>query len=635
MKLIAMRRRDRHHTGEMFFAAALFFASVGFVLWQNARLTVLWDISYILENAARIAKGQIPYRDFPFPYAPLTFFTQAAIIRLFGRAVWHHQLYSAFVGGLGTVVTWRLLRHVFSASALDRNVFEGGTSPANAGVCSSRESSVRWLSLLLAAPLIFLGTNSIFPHPFYDSDCTVFILCWLWLWLRCDRENYPRALTFLCGALMVVPIFIKQNTGLAFFASVAICVAWMLLRGVRRAWPLLAGAVVGLAISIALVQSFFGVGNTGLGNYLHWTIGFAASRRLPGMATMLGVYQDASLLWPAAAFSLGLALWMSSRWIASRFANSVIRWLAVALLLSPFVAAVAALFLQDNDSDRIEALLRLWPIVLITALLFALVHIIQNIRHRRAPSAFSLVPIILLGTVHGAFLSQQLWGSTYALWPMFLLLLAGVVATLTHQEDAIPRTSAPALVLTAILALLLTANGAYYAFCHERLDYVALDSNIGDSTTGNATSGDAEDSAAKNSAFGPDDSLHHSHLPSLRGLAMRGPWLGDFDELADYAARNIPANDAILEVPGEDLFYFATGRTPQFPVILMDNTVNPYSAAELARLAHEKNVRWIIVKRRLQLQEQPIPFRANLLELLSADFQVEKQLRNYDVYRHR
>ncbi len=306
------------------------------------------------------------------------------------------------------------------------------------------------------------------------------------------------------------------------------------------------------------------------------------------------------------------------------------RWLAVALLLSPFVAAVAALFLQDNDSDRIEALLRLWPIVLVTALLFALVHISQDIRRRRAPSALSLVPIILLGTVHGAFLSQQLWGSTYALWPMFLLLLAGVVATLTHQEDAIPRTSAPALVLTAILALLLTANGAYYALCHERLDYVALESSMGDASTENAASGDAADSAA-----GPDDSLHHSHLPSLRGLAMRGPWLGDFDELADYAARNIPASNAILEVPGEDLFYFATGRTPQFPVILMDNTVNPYSAAELARLTHEKNVRWIIVKRRLQLQEQPIPFRANLLELLSADFQVEKQLRDYDIYRRR
>jgi len=87
MAFIAMQRNDHLHTGELLFAAALILASAGFVLWQNFHLTVLWDLSYILENATRISLGQRPYRDFPFPYAPLTFFAQAAIIRLFGRVV--------------------------------------------------------------------------------------------------------------------------------------------------------------------------------------------------------------------------------------------------------------------------------------------------------------------------------------------------------------------------------------------------------------------------------------------------------------------------------------------------------------------------------------------------------------------
>src|SRR4051794_9034578 len=66
-----------------------------FVAWQNARLTILWDFSYVIENATRIAMGDVPYRDFPFPYAPLTFVTQAAIIKLLGRAAWHHMMYAA------------------------------------------------------------------------------------------------------------------------------------------------------------------------------------------------------------------------------------------------------------------------------------------------------------------------------------------------------------------------------------------------------------------------------------------------------------------------------------------------------------------------------------------------------------
>ena len=93
---------------------ALAMASVGVyvVIWQNSHLAVLWDISYILENSYRISLGQIPYRDFPFPYAPLTFLTQAALIKLTGRVFFHHVIYCAVVNGLSIIVTWRVLLRV-------------------------------------------------------------------------------------------------------------------------------------------------------------------------------------------------------------------------------------------------------------------------------------------------------------------------------------------------------------------------------------------------------------------------------------------------------------------------------------------------------------------------------------------
>ena len=71
-------------------ASLLFFATSAVIVWQNSRLTVLWDLSYILENSYRISLGDIPYRGFPFPYAPLTFLIQAALIKLTGRVFWHH-----------------------------------------------------------------------------------------------------------------------------------------------------------------------------------------------------------------------------------------------------------------------------------------------------------------------------------------------------------------------------------------------------------------------------------------------------------------------------------------------------------------------------------------------------------------
>ena len=88
-------RRLLRRTCDLLTGAFLFVATAAFVLWQNTHLTVLWDLSYILENATRISLGQVPYRDFPFPYAPATFLVQAAIIKLFGRVVLHHYLYAA------------------------------------------------------------------------------------------------------------------------------------------------------------------------------------------------------------------------------------------------------------------------------------------------------------------------------------------------------------------------------------------------------------------------------------------------------------------------------------------------------------------------------------------------------------
>jgi hypothetical protein len=556
--------------------AFLFLATAAFVLWQNTHLTVLWDLSYILENATRISLGQLPCRDFPFPYAPLTFLTQAAIIKLFGRAVLHHYLYASAAAGCATLLTWRILLRLLAASPLPP----------------------RLIAFLLSLPLVFLGTGSIFPHPFYDSDCTLVILFCTWLLLRLESREFPPLSTFACGILLAVPPFIKQNTGLVFLLAAAVCIAWLAIRnairnpGRRRASILLlAGAATGFAAALALIQH-----TVGLANYYHWTIQFAASRRLPGLPIMLGVYRDPALLWSLPAFATGLYACGRQRSVTRL--NPAARWIAAALLSAPFLWTLAALWVERNDSDRVEALLHLWPVLLLASLAFALWQL------PRARTLAQLVPLILLAVIHGAFLSQQLWGSTYALWPFLMVLIATILISLT------PDTTAATLPLTAftfLVSFVLLAAGGYYALSHERLQYVDLSG----------------------------DTLAHSALPPLRGLAMRGDWLPDFAELVAYANREIPPNDAILMIPGEDLFYFTTGRTPQFPVLMMDNTVNPYSAEEIAQLARQRNVRWLIVKRNLQLQEEPIAFRPQLLQLLSRDFSPVESLNNYDIYRRK
>src|ERR1700688_2806902 len=172
-------------------AVLLFLATATVVFWQNSRLAVLWDLSYILENSYRISLGDLPYRDFPFPYAPGTFLIQALLIRLTGRVFFHHVLYCAIVGGLGTILTWRILIHVLR-----------GAMPA-----------FRLVAFLLATPLTVLGIYCVFHHPFYDPDCHFVILCGILLLVQLERKGFPPLRAFLTGLVLVVPLFVKQNTG--------------------------------------------------------------------------------------------------------------------------------------------------------------------------------------------------------------------------------------------------------------------------------------------------------------------------------------------------------------------------------------------------------------------------------------
>src|SRR5437588_9025014 len=216
----------------------LFLATAAVVVWQNSRLAVLWDLSYVLENAFRISLGQVPYREFPFPYAPLTFFFQAAIIKLTGRVFWHTIVYCAIVGGAGTFLTWRI-----AGNRLDNSVRQA-----------------RLLSFLLSLPLIVLGIYCIFPHPFYDPDCTFAILIGVILLQLAERKPASSLLPALAGISVVIPLFVKQNTGLAFMLSsfggifVLIVIERFRRASVRRYVIILVSALTTLAIAIALIH---------------------------------------------------------------------------------------------------------------------------------------------------------------------------------------------------------------------------------------------------------------------------------------------------------------------------------------------------------------------------------------------
>lgn len=587
--------RSRWSLRDFTAAGGLLLASTAVVLWQNAHLAVLWDTSYILDSSFRIALGQAPYRDFPLVHAPLMFLIQAALIRLGGRVFFHHVLYAAIVGGMGTVVAWRVVLHTLR----------------------DRLQAAWFVALLLAAPLTVLGIYSILPFPFYDCDCVFSILLVILLLQRLPAESAdgqqartPGGLLrpLIAGVALPLPLFFKQNIGLPLLlvtlALVFLLLIAKLMRripsshsepGVRTLAAVLAGAIASLVVAGLLLHF-----TVGLGNYYHWTIEFASERRLPGSADMLGVYQESSLLWWVPAVAVGLLL------LWCHFGRALwARLVALGLLAAPFLWTLGSLFLSDDAEDRASDLLALWPLLLVLSAALTLWNVCRH------PNLRAVLPAIVLVTINGALLSQQLWGSTYAIWPLLVLLIAEMIAFLASIKPAgIPAEFAHrllplALAVAAVTSSTLLICGGLYMASEERLSYVQL----------------------------PEGAPLHSTVQELRGMAVPGPYLPAFDELLRFAGSEIPVADGLILIPGEDPFYFATGRVPQFPVLLFDNATDPYSPTQLVEQARARNIRWLIVKRDLQLKEDPTPQREATMKAVLQVFVPYRKLAGYDVYR--
>jgi hypothetical protein len=107
------------------------------------------------------------------------------------------------------------------------------------------------------------------------------------------------------------------------------------------------------------------------------------------------------------------------------------------------------------------------------------------------------------------------------------------------------------------------------------------------------------------------------------------------EQLIRFTDKEIPINDGILLLPGEDPFYFATSRVPQFPLLMFDNTTDPYTPEQVVALAKTHNIRWLIVKKHLQLTADPMPEAQFTLNLLLKEFILYHSLNGYDIYRHR
>jgi hypothetical protein len=548
----AARARDSNLIPVLFFAA-----SAIFTLWRNTQVAVLVDIAYVLNTATRIAAGDVPYAQFPLVLAPLEFLAQGLLIKAFGPHFFVQIAYATILGGLGTALAYTIARRLLDGAVARPAV----------------------LAAILSIPLVPLGIYAIFPHPFYDPDTCFAILVTLAAILAArDRPTPARGL--VGGALLAVPVFIKQTIGGAFLVLmvVALLVDALAQPGRRTSFRwIMAGLVICLGLEVSALQLVAGVDN-----YLTWTWNFALSGRGVTLAR-ISAFVDPSVIWPAV---LVLVLAFVTRFLTVRLRAPV--FLGIVLVALVARASSPSSFLNVNT---------LIPPLLLAASVLALVTAARD-----GAQFETLLPLVLAGTVVGALMSDGLDGSAYGIWPLVILALATLVRDLGRVVEK-PAQIAP--MTGFILASILAMSGAVYTLTNARLLFADVN------------------------APGP---VVRSQFPSLAGLSARGPYVGDLDAILFWMQENVPADDAFVFLPGEDPAFFALGRRPRLPSVYFFDVANPYSPAEIARFADDVQLRWVFVKDRLQLFEEP-PLEQRLIVALTDHATLVAQIGPYRVYR--
>ena len=537
--------------------ALLFAVSAAFTFWRNTQVAVLVDISYVVNIATRIAAGDVPYAQFPLAQAPLAFLTQAVLIKAFGPHYVVQMAYATIVGGLATVVTYSIARRLIDGAVPHPTI----------------------LAATLAIPLVPLGIYSIFPNPFYDPDtCFVVLAAIAAILAAIDRPSRTRWL--LAGALIAVPVFVKQNIGGAFLVvALGVLVVEAVARPSARAglrWCLV-GFGVALGAELLALQL-----TVGIDHYLAWAWTFAMAGR--GVALdRINAFWDPSLIWPGV---LILALAVATRALSMRLRTPV--FVGVLLIALVARASIPISFINVNA---------LLPPVLVAASVLALVGTARDgVRFE------TLLPLVLAGTAMGALMANGLLGSTFGIFPLLVLAIATLVRDLGRFVEK-PAQLAP--MTGVVLAVLLASAGAAYTLTNARLLFADMN------------------------APGP---VVRSAFPSLAGLSARGPYIGDLDAILFWIRDNVPAEDPFVFLPGEDPAFYALGRRPRLPSVYFYDVANPYSPAEIARFADEVGLRWVFVKDRLQLVDEP-PLEQSFIVALTEHATLVAQVGPYRVYR--
>ncbi len=552
----------------------------------------LTDWAYVMNHAKAITLGQKPYLDFGLVLPPGTFYIQALLMKIFGASFWVSALYVAISAG---VSSWLVLL-ILSRLGLG-------------------------LSLLISSSFVAVFAASIqFSQPFYDNDAALVSLAVIFATLLLVENKLPMVLGVLTVPFAFSVLTFKQTSGSGFFLGYSIWITfvyWKMLSTIQRKHFLLGFFSMLMVLVIICSLAFIYAGD--VLRALVENIYTMPNRGSRGLRTITQGYNAKELIYLSSLTALGFGL----MWTASKIfeklprlgtfkENCVLSFLGIATICAiPF--GLGMYYFETGQLYSFSVLsTSFFPIALVLFAFFILLNFRSNLvflarfdtydNEARLQLHRLCIGILVSGMCLSNFASSGYWGSTYALWGHLIIL----IVVLLKCVPASARLRTPFLnvfhgscLTISIFLVILVLNQNF---------------RIAIYTFGSLP-------------------LTQSSQPILQGMKIKGDWLKEFDALIDWTEKNVPKEDRVASLPGEDPFYFASARAiPVFYNQIVEGSY-PHKRDWIVSHIKERAVDWVIIKTKFQAEYAFRDFDQLAIEL-SSDYElVNTGLKNYIVMR--
>lgn len=279
----------------------VFCVIAGYVRWCKLSSLIMDDPGVWLDQVARAAKGELPYRDFSYNYPPLSIYALAWVARIFGPTFETIQaamdILSATVVALSYILVRMLLPRRLHAVTLLVLIFAGATAL----------TKFTLFSLLTYSPTLLFGTIGLLLVLIGAVDVV-------------QRERLRSSNGTLLFIGTAISALSKPETFLAAFATLVLIAAIDFKR--RHGPPTAHAALIGgcglvVAAAYAIVARKVGFDNLKDGIMGYGLATFAC----PWWPTGLGVFGAAGALGEAAALG-ALLSWPVRRGLRARYGRS-------------------------------------------------------------------------------------------------------------------------------------------------------------------------------------------------------------------------------------------------------------------------------------------------------------------------